>query len=420
MGNRHLLDIIRAGIHEVLPSRLLPQLFTPPCHPVVQSWLKSSQRYLFCSGKAAVTTAQSIRSSASCADFFVLAPEGVPPGSLDPSCIHYGSHPVPNEKSYVSTGNLLQWIDSLPGGGSLLVVLSGGSSALLVHPASGISLEAKVQLNRLLLSCGACIQEINAVRKHCSTVKGGQLGTRVARLHCGVLLISDVIGNDPAVIGSGPFYPDPTTFLEAVSVLRKYGIWDSIPNEIRSHLELGVAGGLKETPKPSSLRVPHAVIASNETARNAAAAAAGNLGYQTVVAAEPVSGFVEEAADRLWARIRNAPPRTAFIFGGEVTVRLSGNGTGGRNQHLALLMTNRIAGTACVFASAGTDGVDGNSVAAGAWTDGQTAQRAKEKGLDVEAAISQFNSYPFFQQLGQSIVTGPTGTNVMDLYVALT
>ena len=420
MSNRHLLDIIRAGIHEVLPSRLFPQLFTPPCHPAIQVWLKSPRRYLFCCGKAAVSSAQSILGSAGCTDFFVLAPEGVAYNSLEASRIHYGSHPVPNEKSYASTGNLLRWIDSLPDGGSLLVVLSGGSSALLVHPAPGISLEAKVQLNRLLLSCGASIQEINAVRKHCSTVKGGQLGTSVARLQCGVLLISDVIGDDPAVIGSGPFYPDPTTFLEAAAVLKKYGIWDSAPAEIRSHLELGVAGGVKETPKPASLKIPHAIIASNKTARTAAAAAAGNLGYQTVVVPEPVSGFVEDAADHLWARIRNAPPRTAFIFGGEVTVRLSGNGTGGRNQHLALLMTNRMAGTSCLFAAAGTDGVDGNSSAAGAWTNGQTAQQARQKGLDLDAAISQFNSYPFFQQLGQSIVTGPTGTNVMDLYVALT
>lgn len=415
MSHQALLEILQAGIHSVQPSKIFPRLFTPPHHPILQDWLNHDRRALFCVGKAAVTCAQSVLASCPGGNVFVLAPSGVDAGTLH---VHYGSHPVPDEHSYQSTRQLLNWVDSLPAGSALLAVISGGSSALLAAPAAGVSVESKSMLNRLLLSCGATIHEINAVRKHGSAVKGGQLGIRVSKLDCGVLLISDVIGNDPAVIGSGPMYPDPTTFADASVVLQKYGIWTDAPDDVKRRLMQGERGEIPETPKPGSLHIPHEIVASNDIARQAAAEAAKQLGYATTMIREPISGFVEDAADAIFNRIQQAPPGV-IIFGGEVTVQLRGGGTGGRNQHLALLMSQKIAGSRVTFLAAGTDGIDGNSRAAGAWTDGNTLQQAKASGLDIDSAIVNFDSFPFFDKLGQSIGLGPTGTNVMDLYIAL-
>lgn len=411
-----MVQILEAGIHAVQPSRILPRLFSPPIHPQLRNWLNRENRALFCVGKAAVTSAQSVLASTTCHNLFVLAPSGVDAGGLQ---VHYGSHPVPDANSFSSTQQLLRWVDSLPPGAALLALISGGTSALLAAPARGISVESKSRLNQLLLSCGAAIHEINAVRKHCSAVKGGQLGIRASGFDCGAFLISDVIGNDFAVIGSGPMYPDPSTFAEAASVLRKYGIWKDVPDDVKQRLLQGERGEIAETPKPGDLHIPHEIIASNDIARKAAAVAAERLGFSVTTIVEPISGFVEDAAETIFHRVRQSPPGAAMIFGGEVTVRLRGNGKGGRNQHLALLMSKKIAGHSISFLAAGTDGVDGNSEAAGAWTDGDTLEHAKTAGIDIDAAIENFDSFSFFHKLGQCIRTGPTGTNVMDLYIAL-
>jgi glycerate-2-kinase len=314
---------------------------------------------------------------------------------------------------------MLQWIAQIRDNTPLLVVLSGGSSALVASPAEGISRASKIKLNDLLIRSGANISEINTVRKHCSRVKGGQTALQVSRLQTTVLVISDVSNDDLSTIGSGLFYPDSTTFVAAEEILKRYSIWNSMPSDIQKRIEAGIEGGVPETPKPGSISIPHTIVASNAIARAAAKQKAMELGYDAEVISEPLVQSVENAVQDLSARVKKLKSGAALILGGEITVQVRGNGIGGRNQHLALLMTKELSEQDVVFLAAGTDGVDGNSTAAGAWTDGNTIKKASSMNLSIEQSIADFNSFEFFKTLNQSIISGPTGTNVMDLYLLL-
>jgi glycerate 2-kinase len=413
------LDIITAGIDSVRPSKLFPALLKNPSDPNLSRWLDSKHRWLLCLGKAGLASAESILQIASCQDYFVVSPHDKIPSTLDDSKVHFGSHPLPDTNSFSASAQLLDWLKHIPRGSNLLVVLSGGTSSLLAGPAEGISEKSKRILNDLLIKSGAKIEEINAVRKHCSRVKGGQLGLAVQHLQTVVLVISDVASNDLSAIGSGPFYVDNTTFVAAKQVLQHYGIFDKTPEDIKQRLESGTEGRIPETPKPGSLNIPHLIVASNNTARAAANSKAESLGYKTLGIESPLVGTIENAAQQILGQINLMANHSAIILGGEVTIRITGNGTGGRNQHLALLLTKPLTDRKIVFASAGTDGVDGNSNAAGAWTDGSTLKKAKSLNLSIQDYLKNNDSYHFFQKLNQSIVTGPTGTNVMDLYLVL-
>lgn len=410
--------MIRHGIDAVRPAKILPAILSEPRVQEVHDWLRNDQRYLLCIGKASFPAAEAVLSHVRVKDHFLITN---PNPQFDPSRfnVYIGSHPIPDRRSLDAAQKLLEWISGLPGNAHLLVILSGGASAMMVYPLEEVSLEAKIQVNDLLLRSGASIQEMNAVRKHLSRVKGGRLGQLISHQKVVVLAISDVIGDDLSTIGSGPFFEDPTTFRDAEQILRRYGIWDSTPTEVRKTLEDGIAGRIEETPKPGSFRIPHHIIASNRIALHAAAAKAQDLGYRTILSNEPLSGLVDDCAKLLTDRIRTLPSGCALIMGGEVTVRLTGSGVGGRNQHLALILTETLSGTNYLAACAGTDGIDGNSPAAGAWTDGSTSERAQMKNLNVKDYLRTFDSFHFFKELGQSIITGPTGTNVMDLYLAL-
>ena len=412
-----LIEIIKSGIDAVRPAAILPRLLQSLDYPELAEWLASPSRSLLCIGKAAVDCAKAVLSYVDCDQSFILATVGTESQGL--SDVWHGSHPIPDEHSIQATEKLLQWIKSLPTESFLLVALSGGSSALLVSPASGLSFESKRAVNELLIRSGANIQEMNAVRKHLSKVKGGRLAASLGQRRSVVLVISDVIGDDLTTIGSGPFYPDQTTFLEAKQCLERYGIWEETPVDARQILQRGVEGKIAETPKEIVPAIPHYVVASNSVACQRSGARAAELGYRVDLDFHPVSGFVEDVAELLARRIIQLPPHTALIMGGEITVRVRGSGTGGRNQHLALLITELIARHDVLFGSVGTDGVDGNSPAAGAWTDGKTLQRAVQSGISYYEKVKAFDSYYFFESLGQSIKTGPTGTNVMDLYIAL-
>ncbi|PWT87754.1 MAG: hydroxypyruvate reductase [Acidobacteria bacterium] len=414
--SQDLLQIIRYSIDSVSPSVILPGLLKKPTIPGVGEWLQSSERYLLTIGKASISSAEAILSNSQATGHFILAPKPSTNSSMN---IHYGSHPVPDEDSLQSTAELVSWLREIPQTSHLLVVLSGGSSALLVSPITRVSLSAKQKVNELLIRSGASIHEINCVRKHLSRVKGGHLANIVPQ-NSTVLVISDVIGDDLSTIGSGPFYPDPTTFLEAENILRRYEIWDAVPAEIRTAIDSGESGNIPETPKPGTKTIPHTIIASNDLAREAAARKATELGYAVKTFSRPIQGLVEDVGPNLVSFLRQLMPNTAMIVGGEITVRVKGSGVGGRNQHLALIITEIIAGGDATFAAVGTDGIDGISPAAGAWTDGKTLSRAMRKGLDINLAIESFDSYNFFHTLEQTIETGPTGTNVMDLYLALT
>lgn len=413
------LDIITAGIDSVRPSKLFPALLKNPKDQNLLRWQSSKQRWLLCVGKAGLASAEAILQHKSCTDYFVVSPPDEIPATLDPGKIHFGSHPLPSKNSFSAASELLRWLKQIPAGSNLLVVLSGGTSALVASPGEDISENSKTILNDLLIKSGAKIEEINTVRKHCSRVKGGQLGLAVRHLQTMVLVISDVASNDLSAIGSGPFYDDNTTFVAAKEILERHAIFDKVPEDIRRRLEEGIAGKIPETPKPGSLNIPHLIVASNDTARAAAKVKAEELGYKSVVIQNPLVGPIEVAAQEILKYMNSMEKNSAMILGGEVTIRVIGNGTGGRNQHLALLLTEPLLNRNFVFASAGTDGIDGNSPAAGAWTDGNTFEKAKAMNLSVHEYLINNDSYHFFKALNQSIVTGPTGTNVMDLYLIL-
>jgi glycerate 2-kinase len=413
------LDIINAGIDSVRPSKLFPALLKNSRDQNLLRWQNSEQRWLLCLGKAGLASAESILQAASAADYFVVSPHDKIPSSLEPNKIHFGSHPLPDKNSFSAAAQLLDWLKQIPQGSNLLVILSGGTSSLVASPAGSISEQSKTFLNDLLIKSGARIEEINTVRKHCSRVKGGQLGLAVRHLQTLVLVISDVASNDLSAIGSGPFYVDNTTFVTAKQILQRYGIWDKVPQEIRSHLDAGIESSIPETPKSGSLNIPHLIVASNDTARAAAKSKAEELGYAAIAIENSLVGPIENASEQILNHINSMANRSAIVLGGEVTIRVTGNGIGGRNQHLALLITEAFKNRKIVFASAGTDGIDGNSAAAGAWTDGHTFEKAKSFNLSVHEYLTNNDSFHFFQKLNQSIVTGPTGTNVMDLYLIL-
>lgn len=414
-----LFRIVETAVDSVRPSSLFPRVLADPGWEDLSRWKSASHRSLLCLGKASLTSAQSLLSICPCSDYFVVGPPGAAiSAELDAANVRLGSHPIPDQRSLQAARDALLWLQKLPRPWELLIVISGGSSALVSLPADGVSFESKMRVNELLIRSGATIQEINAVRKHLSAIKGGLMAREAAGLNVVALVISDVIGDDLSTIGSGPFYPDATTFAWAHSILERYQLLDRVPVDARARIESGTTGAVPETLKGEP-GIPHHIVASNNLAIQKAKETATGLGYRAEAVPE-VSGPVEQVAERIASLIATASPRTAFILGGEVTVRVGGNGKGGRNQHLALLLTEQIRGKDVTFAAVGTDGIDGNSPAAGAWIDGRTAKEAEQKGVSVSRALSEFDSFPLFDALGHTIVTGPSGTNVMDLYIALT
>ncbi len=339
-------------------------------------------------------------------------------------------HPVPDEAGVAGAAAVAAVADEAREGDLVLALISGGASALMVSPAEGLALTDKQECTRLLLACGATIHEMNAVRKHLSALKGGQLARRAAPSRVWALLLSDVIGDNLDVIGSGPCAPDASTFADAVAVLRRYGIWDQTPEPVRRHLHAGLDGQLKETPKEGDTlfrTVSNVVVGSNAQAIEAAAAEAKLLGYRPLVLTTTLDGEAREQARMLAAIAREAQmsgrPAKApvcILAGGETTVTLRGQGRGGRNQEFALAAALALEGTRGIAVlAAGTDGTDGPTDAAGAVVDGATVARAQKAGFAPAAFLADNDSYPLLQATGEAVMTGPTGTNVMDIYAAL-
>ena len=331
-------------------------------------------------------------------------------------------HPLPDRRGAEATRRILERVAS-PQGGGILCVLSGGASSLLVQPRSPVTLADKVATTEALLRCGADIHELNTVRKHLSEVKGGGLARHAAGAVV-TLVISDVVGDDPATIGSGPTSPDPTTFADALAVLDRYDLTERVPPTVTQVLNAGRAGRLPETLKPGApiaRRCPSFVIGSNRTALDGAAAAARARGWEVRVEAKPLVGDTTDAACQFAARLPAVPGSgpVCLVAGGETTVRVRGTGRGGRNQEFALALAAEIAGRDLMVLSAGTDGIDGPTDAAGAFVDGTTLDRARQRGLDARASLANNDSYAFFAQLGDLLHCGPTGTNVMDIKIAL-
>ncbi len=335
-------------------------------------------------------------------------------------------HPVPDRRGEEGAARIAEIARHAGADDLVICPISGGASALLPLAAPPVTLAEKQETTRLLLECGADIQEFNCVRKHISAIKGGQLARLAYPATVLALILSDVIGDDLDVIGSGPTVPDRSTFADARSVLEKYGIWERVPAAVRQR----IAANGTDTPKPGDRifeRVENVVVGNNRWAVDAAARQARALGFRTLVLSTFVEGEAREVA-RVHAaiareiRASGQPVRApaCVISGGETTVTLRGRGLGGRNQEFALAAAIDIAGLKDVLIlSGGTDGTDGPTDAAGAMADGATTQRARVAGLNASTYLANNDSYRFFDALGDLVKTGPTGTNVADLQIIL-
>jgi glycerate 2-kinase len=336
-------------------------------------------------------------------------------------------HPVPDERSVAAAGNALAAARLATPADLLLLLLSGGASSLMALPRKPLPLDAKQEAVRALLARGADITELNTVRKHLSAVKGGQLAA-ACRGSVLTLAISDVVGNDLAVIGSGPTVADPSTFHDALAVLDARGGRAHYPEPVVSLLEQGAAGQTPETPKPGApffARSLSRVIGSAAEAIDGARAAAASLGYGVHVLEDPVVGDARTVAPAHVARIgvvaAHASRPLCVLSWGETTVHVTGTGKGGRNQEFALAMAAHLEalGPSVAGASVGTDGVDGPTDAAGAFVDATTLARARHRGLVPDDYLEANNTYEFFRALDDLIVIGPTNTNVGDIQVVL-
>jgi len=336
------------------------------------------------------------------------------------------AHPIPDDNG-VSGSQRIAEIARQAGSDDLVVCLiSGGASALLPLPAPPVTLEEKQRSTQLLLRCGANIHELNCVRKHISLIKGGQLARLAYPATVLTLILSDVTGDDLDTIGSGPTVPDRSTFAQAREILHRYGIWKESPESVRRRLSLNTP----ETPKPGDPifeNVQNLIVGSNRLAVDAAAREAKALDYRTMVLSTFIEGEAREVASvhaAIAREIRTTgqpiKPPACVISGGETTVTIRGKGLGGRNQEFALAAAQRIAGLeSVVLLSAGTDGTDGPTDAAGAIADGTTIGRAESAGLNAASYLDNNDSYHFFEQLDDLIKTGPTGTNVADIRIMI-
>ena len=344
--------------------------------------------------------------------------------------VREASHPTPDARCLTAAAAMLDLVRGLTKRDLVIALMSGGGSSLVEALVPGVGLDDLIALTRLLLRSGATIHEMNAIRKHLSTIKGGGLARLVAPARLVNLMISDVVGDDLDTIASGPTVPDSTTFADAMAVLDRYRLREAVPAPVRAYLEAGAAGRVPETAKaddPALARVTNVLVATNDIAVRAAAAEAERLGYRPLVLSTLVQGEAREIA-RLWAAIglhavRSGEPAAGpccLLAGGEATVTVGGEGLGGRNTEFALAAAIAIDGSQrLTLASLATDGSDGPTDAVGAIVDGGTAAAARAAGLNPGAALRHNDSYTFFDRLGGLVKTGPTGTNVNDLYLAL-
>jgi len=344
--------------------------------------------------------------------------------------IHEASHPVPDERGIKGAEEILSLANGAGERDLVLCLISGGGSALLVAPAEGVTLEDKQAVTRLLLSCGADIHEINTIRKHLSRAKGGGLARFAYPATVVSLILSDVIGDDLNVIASGPAVPDTSTFDDTRQVLEKYDIRDRVPLSVQKRIDAGMNGDIEDTPKAGDAVFEHCfseLVGTNIQALKAAGLKAEKLGYQTLILSSTVEGEAREVVKVLTAIAReiqgSGNPLSApacILCGGETTVTIKGEGKGGRNQEFALASVLVIDGMQDVVVLAGgTDGNDGPTDAAGAIADGSTLARARAQGLDPFDHLRRNDSYHFFQPLDDLVITGPTRTNVMDVYMVM-
>jgi len=342
----------------------------------------------------------------------------------------HSSHPLPDEEGIRASRSVLASVGEMQANEVLLCLISGGASAMLPAPTADITLEDKRKVTQQLIQSQAAIHQINTVRRHLSELKGGRLVEHCKAGTIISLIISDVSGNVLSDIASGLTAADPTTFRNAIDVLKEFNLWDSTPQRIRNHLQQGVMGNIPETPKPGNRifrKVHNFVVADNRTACEAARMSLQQLHIPTTIITSSVDMEARSLGKLLACVARDSGQfgqslkgPSALVFGGETTVEVKGTGKGGRNQETALSTAESLEGLKGVaIAALGTDGIDGNSPAAGAIVDSHSIVRARQLRLRVSDFAERSDSYNFFRKLNDNIVTGPTGTNVGDLYLLI-
>jgi glycerate 2-kinase len=416
--------VIRAGVDAVSARRVMRRALEPS---ELQDIIATRPNHVIAVGKAAAAMAaayleQSHRNAQSTLVISTHGREVLPPGA---EWIE-SSHPYPDARSEAAGHRAAAVAQSVHSGEALVVLLSGGASALMAAPIDGISLAEKIATTKVMMNAGADIHALNAVRRHLSKIKGGRLaaacvGTTIT------LAISDVVGDDLNTIGSGPGVPDATTWADARAALQRFG-GDAHARSVRDIMDRGVAGEVPDTPKPGSpsMRRAHArVIGSRTDAMAGARSAAVDRGYHAIVMPEAVTGEARVVAHRWIADVQrliaDQPRPLCVISSGETTVTVTGNGTGGRNLEFALALAEQLPRLgSCAMASVGTDGIDGSSGVAGGIVDATTMMRAGHLGLAAPGNFLAANdSFAFFAPLGDAVRLGRTDTNVGDLQVLL-
>jgi hydroxypyruvate reductase len=423
---RDALAIFRAALAAVDPELLVRDALgrgsLEPAPP-------GGRILLLAVGKAAVPMARAAAAvlGDALSEGVVLAPAG-PLGQLpDRLRLHQGGHPLPDRRGMEGARDIAQLARQAGPLDRILLLLSGGGSSLLTLPHPDVALDDLRRVTELMLLDGATIGDLNTVRKHLETLKGGRLAALAQPATVTALVLSDVVGDPLDVIGSGPVSPDTSTFEDAIVILERRGLWNDAPPAVRQHLLESRMGRRPETPKegdPIFQNVRVSVVGSAALAARRASEEAARMGYHSRVAAVDVTGEAREVGASLATNLRallQLPTRpVCHVSAGETTVTVRGSGSGGRNQELALAAALGLdRARAALVLSAGTDGLDGPTDAAGALVTGSTLGRARALGLDPQAYLERNDSYRFFEALDDLIKTGPTGTNVMDLMLVM-
>ena len=420
---RDALDIIQAGIEAVDPYRSIMDFVSLEDGTLIVAEarydLGSIDRIIVLgAGKAAIAMVTAIVDLlGDRAEGHVNALEDCDIGRVH--CTK-ATHPIPGPEGVWGSGRILELARSATEGDLVLCLISGGGSALMPLPEEGLTLQDKMDMTNLLLKCGATIQELNCVRKHMSAIKGGKLAAAAHPAPLASLILSDVIGDPLDSIASGPSAPDPTTYKDARDILYRYGVWDEAPAEVRLELE----AGRHETPfdgDPVFDRVQNVLIGNNRKAQQAMVGRAMDLGYKARMVDDYVLGNAREAGPVLLHTARTLSGgggKVAVVAGGETTVVVRGPGRGGRNQEMALVNLGEMVPNE-LFASAGTDGIDGKSHAAGAFVDTGVEKASASRHLDPSTFLEDNDSTGFFERSGGLLVTGLTGTNVADVHLYL-
>ena len=435
MNNRDTArDIFLAGVERVRPDNLVKKVLAIEgkklrIDDLLISLEEVNNIFLTGAGKACAAMAESVESVLGnrITSGHIVTKYGYS-AELKYTQLTGAGHPVPDENGLAGTKRIMEMAGKAGENDLLLCLLSGGGSALLADVPEGCTLEDLKLLNSVLLKCGADINEINCIRKHLSGVKGGGLSARAYPARVISLILSDVIGDPLDVIASGPTSPDPTTFDDALKIIEKYHISGEISPVVIQILKAGADKRRPETLKKTDnafVRTENRIIGNNKLALEAALSESLKKGYKTEIITDRLSGDISDVKDRIIAvtadRIRKFPgKKSCLLFGGEPTIKVTGNGIGGRNQHLALLAAQSLREMPGVtLLSGGTDGTDGPTDAAGAIADSSTLSNALKLGLGIQKYIKDCDSYNFFRKAGGLLITGPTLTNVMDLIVVL-